>query len=541
MALPKLGYCIVVVRGGRACTLDGMAVSLDKGPRNYPKGLHLGGNKDGYSHLEELSEEQLLLTFRFTEADVTKKPDGAGELVVKRAELVSKDELLPEDNFAGILDGPIAESLIMERLSFDQLLRYSDPKRVARADTVRGPALKMTPAADSNYWWFNFKSFPSTTGLRHKGFIRFIKPRGMVDPAERRPLEQVHCEVDCQCPDFKYRWAWSNKQRQASRVGANSLNQCINRAPRITNPTNRPGLCKHLLALRNFIYGQAFAMTGRTADPSDRMDKLVKHSQKRWLDFDGEVFKAREKERQRTSAMNTLRRDPLRADGPVPQIPQRIGDMPVPEPPAIDGDLTDLEPAPASTPLEQIQQAIENPPEEPPVDPASTPSTSPVPPRTGGYASPAEFNYRRRIGDSSYQQRHATMKKLLQEAHRNMSAICEEDALPTEQAVSADPTASPLDQGPEDGLTVLCEIRDMLATLFAEEDPTAAPPDDMAGALDGLPEPGPEEEPAAEPEAEGGDEFGGEEEDPEGAGEFGGEEEEDDEEKKAKDRAAAAA
>ncbi len=84
-----------------------------------------------------------------------------------------------------------------ERLTFDQLFKLSEPQRVLRADTVRGPPMEISAHSDSIYHTFNFKSFPSTTGLRHHGYIRFLRPN--VQNANNVPLQHVPCEVDCTC------------------------------------------------------------------------------------------------------------------------------------------------------------------------------------------------------------------------------------------------------------------------------------------------------------------------------------------------------
>lgn len=162
---------------------------------------------------------------------------------------------------------------LLERLTFDQLVSVSEPKRVMRAKTVRGPPLDVEAYDDSVYYVFNFKSFPSTTGKRHKGFIKFFKPK------TQKPLEKIECLVDCTCPDFRYRWAWANKQRGSSVVGAKSMNQALNRAPRITNPRARPGLCKHVLALRDFVYGQYEEFDGTLPDASKKIERIVKNVQ----------------------------------------------------------------------------------------------------------------------------------------------------------------------------------------------------------------------------------------------------------------------
>jgi len=183
---------------------------------------------------------------------------------------------------------------LYEDLTFDQLFRYSEPKRVKRSDTVRGPPLEINANSDTVYHSFNFKSFPSTTGLRHHGFIKFKKPK-VGNP--RKPLQHIPCEVDCTCPDYRYRFAWVNKQKGAGRVGASSMNQAHNRAPRITNPAGIPGLCKHILATRDYIYGLLAKFPGGEPDTGDKLAQLVKYADKRWANFDELMAKAKDQEK----------------------------------------------------------------------------------------------------------------------------------------------------------------------------------------------------------------------------------------------------
>lgn len=182
-------------------------------------------------------------------------------------------------------------------MSFGDLFRLSEPKRVVRSLTVRGPPLEVDAYKNSLYYGFNFKASPSTTGLRHRGYVKFKKPRrGPI------PLSQVPCETDCSCPDMRYRWAWANKQKGAGRVGPNSLNQAHNRAPRITNPTGRPGLCKHVLAVKDYIQGQmssdSFIGNEPEGDTATLLNKLVARSKKVWLNYPETMQKAKDREQQ---------------------------------------------------------------------------------------------------------------------------------------------------------------------------------------------------------------------------------------------------
>ena len=99
------------------------------------------------------------------------------------------------------------------------------------------------------------------------------------------------------CPDFRYRFAWADKQRGAARIGVQSMNQCINRAPRKTNPGNVPGLCKHILATRDYIYGMLAKFPGGEPDTGEKLAQLVQYANKRWANFDTLMAKAKDQEK----------------------------------------------------------------------------------------------------------------------------------------------------------------------------------------------------------------------------------------------------
>lgn len=200
---------------------------------------------------------------------------------------------------------------VQERLSFHTLYGLSEPRRKVRAQTVSGPPLKLDTFTDQMMWSFNFKSAPSTTGLRHHGYIRFFKPR------RPKQLQQLECIVDCTCQDFKYRWAWANKQRGSSQVGPRSMNHAWNQAPRITNPTGRPGLCKHLLALKDYIYGVYAGFPTRDREfTDDAMKKLVRYAQNRWINLPDELERARARD-QRAASVRAARNRGQVEPGPL--------------------------------------------------------------------------------------------------------------------------------------------------------------------------------------------------------------------------------
>lgn len=55
------------------------------------------------------------------------------------------------------------------------------------------------------------------------------------------------------CPDFKYRFHWVLSKMGAADTPTGAGGQAINSPPKITNPSNRPSLCKHLTACDQFI------------------------------------------------------------------------------------------------------------------------------------------------------------------------------------------------------------------------------------------------------------------------------------------------
>jgi len=191
-------------------------------------------------------------------------------------------------------------------MTFDELFRISDPKRVTRSLDVNGPPLDIDSYRDAVYYAFNFRSHrTNTTGLRHRGYVKFFRPRNR----QQKPLQHLECLVDCTCPDFRYRWAWANKQKGSGAVGARSLNQAWNRAPRRTNPKAVPGLCKHVLAMRGYIYGLLSAFPNNQPDTSEKFDKLLTYATKRWTDFPGAMAAARDRAelvRQRAQLRNQV-------------------------------------------------------------------------------------------------------------------------------------------------------------------------------------------------------------------------------------------
>lgn len=381
------------------------------------------------------------------------------------------------EELMGATDIPVS---LLEYLTYDQLFRMSEPKRFQRSLTVKMPPLDMQQYQTGNHWcfeyYFNAKGNPSTTGLRHRGYVRFKKPK-KTHAGKNTPLSKLPVEVDCMCPDYRYRWAWTNHQRQAGPIGPNSLNQCINRAPRKTNPKGAPGLCKHILATRDYIYGLLSGFPPWMGD-TQRLDKLTKRATRRWLYFDQEMEKARERDA-KIAAAKARRNIGL----PPEQQNKPIAAIPADEPPGLPDETP---PTKTKKPITALK----------PAKPVVKQAVPPIPGQPKGL-SPEQFLARRFGKVESVDNTATNMKTLnLQEttAIKNAIKLIEE----IEDGITADDSSlggiedTPSDLPPSAGnnmpiepavsdsavgastednvaLTLLREIRDLLAELAADE------------------------------------------------------------------------
>lgn len=141
------------------------------------------------------------------------------------------------------------KEVLLERMSFAALYNKSDPTRIKRSDNVRVKPMRVTTIDGNEAWTFKYKSYPSTTGNPWQGYIQFFKD----DVSGKESAGELDCMVDCSCPDYRYRWAYANTKQDASRIGAGSLNQCNDAPPNKTNPGQVPGMCKHLIALGEYL------------------------------------------------------------------------------------------------------------------------------------------------------------------------------------------------------------------------------------------------------------------------------------------------
>lgn len=142
----------------------------------------------------------------------------------------------------------LISEMLVEKMSYEDLMRSSDPARKDRASRIPAKSLVAKSINDREAWKFSYKTpkDENTTGMRHQGFIYFYKEE--MSPGEN--AMKVPCSVDCSCPDYRFRFSYANKQQDAGENGPNSLNKGLNYPSSINRG---PGLCKHLISLKEFL------------------------------------------------------------------------------------------------------------------------------------------------------------------------------------------------------------------------------------------------------------------------------------------------
>jgi len=140
------------------------------------------------------------------------------------------------------------KDLLLEKMSFRDLLGHSDPKRIDRAKTVSSKNLSVQSGDNQERMVFSYKSNPSTTGNRHKGYIQFYND----DIKKHNSLEDVNCICECSCPDFKYKYAYGLNKQGVAPIGSTALSTNNGQRPKNFNESNI-GICKHLISLGSHL------------------------------------------------------------------------------------------------------------------------------------------------------------------------------------------------------------------------------------------------------------------------------------------------
>lgn len=139
---------------------------------------------------------------------------------------------------------------LREDMSYDDLLKLTTPERKERASNVNVRSLPVSVNEEKERWNFRYKTSPknTVTDKPFRGSITFLKG----ELHQNDDAEKVMCKVDCECPDFMYRFAYNDTAKGASQIGKDSLNKALNRRPKPAYDEGE-GLCKHLVALGRFL------------------------------------------------------------------------------------------------------------------------------------------------------------------------------------------------------------------------------------------------------------------------------------------------
>ena len=148
--------------------------------------------------------------------------------------------------------------LLTERMSFRQLFSRSERGRKQRGRSqVKSKSSSVRSLDEGEAWTFSYKSSPSTTGNRWHGFIRFFKQ----DASNKQSAMDLDCMIDCDCPDYRFRYAYNNSKADAGFAGDNPnwkySNQNNGRPPRPRSQGGvgdyGVGMCKHLCGLADYL------------------------------------------------------------------------------------------------------------------------------------------------------------------------------------------------------------------------------------------------------------------------------------------------
>lgn len=131
-------------------------------------------------------------------------------------------------------------------MNLPQLLKRTPKHRIEGAQYVKLTKLKLGYDKDGfaiaycqSYSTHHVEPDGSTkvsdTRYRYVTYIKFVD-------------NKLNVNASCSCPDWMYRWEYALHQK-----GAANIEYSNGQAPTATNPTLRPGVCKHMVKLLQTI------------------------------------------------------------------------------------------------------------------------------------------------------------------------------------------------------------------------------------------------------------------------------------------------
>lgn len=139
-----------------------------------------------------------------------------------------------------------------QTMTYDDLLKATTPARKEKAQGhIRNRSIPVSVDDEGHEQWnFRYRSDRQTgdPGEPYQGRISFLKG----EVAQGDDAMELQCEVDCECKDYMYRFAYNNASHGAGQVGNDTLSGVINRKPKPAYDYG-VGLCKHLASLRRYL------------------------------------------------------------------------------------------------------------------------------------------------------------------------------------------------------------------------------------------------------------------------------------------------
>lgn len=186
---------------------------------------------------------------------------------VQKPKLAESEPAAPEEQ-----PGYRGRKTYGKKMSFDDLLQATTPARKEKAQGhVRNRSIPVSVEEGNEAWNFRYRSDRQTgdPGEPYQGRITFLKGEvGSGDSAK-----DLQCEVDCECKDYMYRFAYNNAESGAGKVGNDTLSGVINRKPKPAYDYGI-GLCKHLASLRKYL--QTKIASTRKSNLFEAVDEVAK-------------------------------------------------------------------------------------------------------------------------------------------------------------------------------------------------------------------------------------------------------------------------
>jgi hypothetical protein len=130
--------------------------------------------------------------------------------------------------------------------SGEMSVTFSAKSISAHSTTGNTHAIRVTFFPDKNKK-DSIKSFAALQAKLNKLDQNQPIPKNVIT---RTDLKNMKCKVHCTCPDYTYRMEYANTQKNNSNITTSN-----GEPPVITNPTEKQGMCKHLMRLVQWLTG----------------------------------------------------------------------------------------------------------------------------------------------------------------------------------------------------------------------------------------------------------------------------------------------